>query len=95
MAPEVCGSRRQFHGKMTDIWAAGITLYYLTSGRIPFIAKKIEDLYTVIRTQEVKFPNKMSASLKDLLRGMLIKDPEERFSISRVMVHEWIVTNKN
>ena len=41
MAPEVHHSR---YGVESDIWSAGVLMYYLLSGEIPFIGKPSKDM---------------------------------------------------
>jgi [calcium/calmodulin-dependent protein kinase] kinase len=35
MAPEICKGAN-YKGRQTDIWAAGVTLYYMATGKLPF-----------------------------------------------------------
>jgi [calcium/calmodulin-dependent protein kinase] kinase len=51
MAPEICKGRN-YKGKQTDIWAAGITLYYMAVGELPFDAKNRETLSKLIISSE-------------------------------------------
>lgn len=50
-----------------------------------------------IRTGQYSFPNpewkSVSQDAKDLIKGMLITDPSDRFSIYDVMRNKWIVVS--
>lgn len=50
-----------------------------------------------IRTGQYTFPNPEWASVsqdaKDLIKGMLRTDPEERFTIFDIMKNKWIVVS--
>lgn len=47
-------------------------------GRLPFYNGDHEVLFTLIVMEDVKFPRNLSAEAKDLLSGLLIKDPARR-----------------
>ena len=46
---------KAFHGKPTDIWAAGGTLFYFLVGKPPFDAKDAEELKNKIQDDEYYF----------------------------------------
>lgn len=50
-APEMWGSI-QFEGQPTDIWAIGVTFYYLAVGTYPFNGKSLTELKdSIIKTE--------------------------------------------
>jgi serine/threonine protein kinase len=46
-APEICKGDT-YKGKMTDIWAIGVSLYYMMFRKYPFVANNIPILYNKI-----------------------------------------------
>lgn len=48
MAPEICKGT-SYKGRQTDIWAAGVTLYYMFTAKPPFQGTGITQLYQIIR----------------------------------------------
>lgn len=52
-APE--GWTRNFKGKPLDMWAAGITLYNMAFGSMPFFSKSQIHLKNIILTEEYTF----------------------------------------
>ena len=71
--PDAClGWRR---GRPTDIYALGACLFTFVYGRIPFSAPTVYQLFQVVQTEPLKFPEEPAVSddLKDLLYQMLIK----------------------
>ena len=71
--PDSCiGWRR---GRPTDIYALGACLFTFVYGRIPFSAPTVYQLFQVVQTEPLKFPEEPAVSddLKDLLYQMLIK----------------------
>jgi [calcium/calmodulin-dependent protein kinase] kinase len=92
LAPETLNGT-SFGGKAIDIWAAGVTLYCMIYGRVPFKGRTITDLHEKILTREVKFPEDIPIShdLKDLLTQLLDKNPETRIKIPQIRSHPWFV----
>ena len=43
MAPELVSGGN--YGQPVDVWALGVTLYLLCSGRHPFVAKNVQELF--------------------------------------------------
>ncbi|KAJ8658302.1 hypothetical protein O0I10_005985 [Lichtheimia ornata] len=83
--------------KAIDVWALGVTLYCLIFGRCPFIAATEFELFDLIPTEPLKFPdpNEMGfdidKELKDLLTRLLAKNPEERITLEDVKHHPWVI----
>jgi len=77
----------------------GVILYILLSGIHPFQIAD-EDLM-LDNIQMAKWdwvgPNwpKISMDAKDLIRGMLAKDPVQRFTINQCLTHKWLTTEMN
>lgn len=70
----------------------GITLYAFVYGHVPFHDDNIVALYSKIRHQSVEFPHEPSVSdrLKNLIRRMLIKDPNKRMTLPEIKVDSWV-----
>lgn len=61
-------------------------------GRLPFYNKDHDVLFQLIVVADVKFPRTMSFEAKDLLSGLLVKDPTKRLGggpddAKAIMVH--------
>lgn len=76
LAPEVI--LKKGHGKAVDWWTFGSILYEMLTGLPPFYTSDREELFERIKLGSVKFPSSFSPSVKDLLNGLFIKDPEKR-----------------
>jgi len=44
MSPEACNGSK-YKGRGSDIWASGVTLYYMVVGELPFVANNFPDLF--------------------------------------------------
>ncbi|KAK3927327.1 Calcium/calmodulin-dependent protein kinase kinase 2 [Frankliniella fusca] len=93
-APEALNSR-QFSGKACDLWSMGVTLFSLVFGDVPFHDDNVLSLYHKIKTESVRFPERpaISASLKDLIERLLLKDPAARITLPEVKQHPWVTAD--
>ncbi|XAR71215.1 Non-specific serine/threonine protein kinase [Bertholletia excelsa] len=83
LAPEII--RGDGHGSAVDWWTFGIFLYELLHGKTPFKGNgNRETLFNVVG-QNLKFPegSTVSFAAKDLIRGLLVKDPQKRLGYKR------------
>ncbi|XP_046663921.1 RAC serine/threonine-protein kinase [Homalodisca vitripennis] len=76
LAPEVLEDND--YGRAVDWWGVGVVMYEMMCGRLPFYNRDHDVLFTLILMEEVKFPRNISADAKDLLSGLLVKDPSKR-----------------
>ena len=109
MAPEILFSSQDkgYKGFPVDIWSAGIALYIMLSGTLPFNVKKEDSLLDnknkkksmalkqAIMFSQPKKIEKISNMAKDLLHGLLNKDPEKRLTIEQILNHPWLKDDEN
>jgi Tol biopolymer transport system component len=79
MAPEQ--ARGKTVDKRADIWAFGLVLYEMLTGRIAFAGDTISDVLAAVLTREpdwTALPATTPASIKRLLARCLEKDPKRR-----------------
>ena len=87
-APEMIQGKS--YNKSADIWSAGIILYAMTAGKLPFDDPDVQVLLQkVVYTNQI-YPLIMSRSLIDLLERVLTKDPMNRLTITQIANHPWI-----
>ncbi len=87
-APEVI-SGRPYCGSEVDIWSAGIILYALLTGTLPFDDSNQAILYRKIREAKFFMPSYLSASAQNLIRRMILPNPLERITIPEIKQHSW------
>ncbi len=96
IAPEVL---KKNYNKKCDIWSAGIILYIMLIGKLPFHGKNTEELFNNIKKgvfdKTCEEWNSISNSAKDLILKMLEYNPEKRFSAQECLDHTWIKTLAN
>ncbi|ELR18227.1 Ser/Thr kinase STK, putative [Acanthamoeba castellanii str. Neff] len=91
--PEVASGAERFSGVKGDIWAAGITLYYVVTGRYPFEGSTVYTLFENIAKAEYQIPPSLDPDLVELIRGMLHPDKNKRFSLDAISSHKWMLAN--
>lgn len=89
--PEIANGLESFPGFKVDIWSSGVTLYNITTGVYPFEGDNVYRLFENIGKGEFVIPAELEESLKELLQGMLRKDPEKRLTIQQVRQHSWCI----
>ncbi|KAK1278354.1 Protein kinase PINOID [Acorus gramineus] len=85
VAPEVASGG--CHGASVDWWALGVFLYELIHGRTPFAGPTNRDTLRNIVRRKLAFPDMTDgpdyAAAKDLIMGLLSKDPNKRLGSER------------
>ncbi|KAF6139713.1 hypothetical protein GIB67_006661 [Kingdonia uniflora] len=89
-APECCLGLT-YHGKASDTWAVGVTLYRMVVGQYPFLGDTLPDTYDKIVNNPIVTLESINPQLKNLLEGLLCKDPKERLTLNAVAEHPWVV----
>ncbi|KAH9599746.1 Protein kinase domain [Trypanosoma melophagium] len=76
IAPELWRGDRSY-AKPVDMWALGVTLYILLTGKLPFCT-----LDDIMDPSLPVIPTTYGTEWADLLRGMLNRDPGKRLTVS-------------
>ncbi|KAI8898510.1 kinase-like domain-containing protein [Globomyces pollinis-pini] len=99
MPPEVLNDDNEqegFDGTKVDIWACGITLYYMISGTLPFDFVEegnIIQLHDSIIKCEYSIPPEASDKCRDLILRILEKNPDNRLRIDQILSHPWSLSH--
>lgn len=83
LAPEII--KGEGHGSAVDWWTFGIFLYELLFGRTPFKGSGNRATLFNVVGQPLRFPESpvVSFSARDLIRGLLVKEPQHRLAYKR------------
>ncbi len=80
-----------YKGAKIDIWALGVVLYRLLSGgRPPFHSDVSSEVLDAILNARFSSLEHVSAEANDLIRKILVVDPNERLSLRGISEHPWM-----
>ncbi|KAK2967732.1 hypothetical protein RJ640_012958 [Escallonia rubra] len=98
IAPEVL-SRKEYDGKIADVWSCGVTLYVMLVGAYPFedpedprnFRKTIERIMSV----QYSIPDyvRVPADCRHLLSHIFVANPSKRITMSEIKKHPWFLKN--
>ncbi|KAK1555146.1 hypothetical protein Q3G72_022472 [Acer saccharum] len=98
IAPEVL-SKREYDGKIADVWSCGVTLYVMLVGAYPFEdpadPKNFRKTIGRILSVHYSFPDyvRVSVECKHLLSQIFMANTEKRITISEIKNHPWFLRN--
>ena len=86
---------QQYNGFLSDIWSCGIILYVMLCGYLPFDGFTNNDLFKKILKCKVNYPNNIDKSAIDLMKNILIANPDKRFDLNKIKQHPFYLKGKN
>ncbi|KAK2981439.1 hypothetical protein RJ640_004053, partial [Escallonia rubra] len=98
IAPEVL-SRKEYDGKIADVWSCGVTLYVMLVGAYPFEdcddPRNFRKTITRILSVQYSIPDyvRVSMECKHLLSRIFVSNPEKRITIPEIQKHPWFLKN--
>ena len=93
-SPEMI-SGNSYLGVTTDLWSAGIVLYSMLVGTLPFADQDINILYEHIKIGTFYIPSSLSLESIDFLKKILQVNPDKRITIEEIKEHKWFNLEKN
>ena len=89
MAPEIV--EKKSYTLKADIWPIGVIMYELLLGELPFNGNVDAVLEEKIKNVNYKFPDDaiISNAAKDLIKQILVLNPEERPSLYQILEHDF------
>jgi len=77
-----------------DMWSIGVIAYILLGGYPPFIENNQRTLFRKIRKGQYEFHEEywgqVSEGAKDLIRNLLVVDPDKRYTSENALQNKWI-----
>ncbi|XP_020209108.1 serine/threonine-protein kinase SAPK1 [Cajanus cajan] len=98
IAPEVL-TRKEYDGKIADVWSCGVTLYVMLVGAYPFEdpadPRNFKKTLGKILGVQYSVPDYVRVSLecRNLLSQIFVASPEKRITIPEIKNHPWFLRN--
>ncbi|KAF5198014.1 Serine/threonine-protein kinase SAPK3 [Thalictrum thalictroides] len=98
IAPEVL-SRKEYDGKIADVWSCGVTLYVMLVGAYPFEdpddPKNFRKTIGRIMSAQYSIPDyvHVTSSCRQLLSRIFVANPSKRITIPEIKNHPWFSKN--
>ena len=80
LAPELLLG--QGYSKVVDWWTLGVLLYEMMTGLPPYYDEDVPKMYKKILQEPLRFPDGFDKDAKDLLIGLLSRDPKRRLGFN-------------
>ena len=93
-SPEML-SGNSYLGVKTDLWSAGIVLYIMLVGNLPFDDQELNTLYQHIKIGTFYIPSNLSLESIDFLKKILQVNPDKRINIEEIKKHVWFNIENN
>jgi serine/threonine protein kinase len=73
-----------------DLWAVGVCLHCMLAGTPPFAARSVAALLEKIEREPPELARELSPDARDLIGGLLAKDPAQRTTLVEAAAHAWV-----
>lgn len=84
------GREENWYSDKVDLWSLGVLTYEFLVGEAPFEDTPVMTQRRIARG-EMTVPDFVSVEAKDLIKRLLVLDPEKRLGLDQVEVHPWII----
>lgn len=88
LAPEVLLQKE--YGKAVDWWSYGSLIFEMLTGLPPFYDEDVQKMYSFKMTSELEIPDDVVPDAADLIRKLLVRNPDNRLQDpSEIKKHPW------
>lgn len=94
IAPEILLDRG-YKGFGVDVWSAGVVLFSMLYGTVPFKGNNMNELHKLIIKGNVTYKEDVSEEARNLLKSLLECDPNIRLTTDQILRHEWLSNVKD
>ena len=93
-SPEMVGGHK-YDGYKIDIWSTGIILFAMLCGYLPFDDVNNDVLFSKILKCKIEYPKFLGIQALNLLKRILVTNPDKRITISEIKQHPFYLKGKN
>lgn len=97
VSPEIL--MRKPYDQQSDMWSVGCIVYLLLSGNLPFMGRSQKELFRKIVAGKFVFDDddwdNVSDDAKDLIKKLLVLDPDKRLTATDALRHKWLKTSRD
>ena len=88
-APPEMHKGEEYYGLLSDVWSAGVLLYAMAFGYLPFCEEDEDVNIDNIIKGNYEIPEEASPDLEDLIKHIMDIDPLTRYDIEQIKKHPW------
>jgi serine/threonine protein kinase len=88
-APEIL-SQGKYNTHSADVWALGILLFVMATGRFPYASDKDWVIKQLIQTGKLSMHPNMEDNVADLFKKMTTVDPADRCTVEQLLANPWL-----
>ncbi|KEY74160.1 hypothetical protein S7711_00320 [Stachybotrys chartarum IBT 7711] len=84
------GTSDNYYNEKVDLWSLGVLTYEFLVGEAPFEDTPVMTQRRIARA-DMSIPSFVSPEASDLIKKLLVLNPEKRIPLEQIQVHPWIV----
>ncbi|THC91672.1 hypothetical protein EYZ11_008867 [Aspergillus tanneri] len=84
------GTQDSYYNEKVDLWSLGVLTYEFLVGEAPFEDTPVMTQRRIARA-DMAVPSFVSPEAKDLIKRLLVLEPEKRISLDEIQRHAWIL----
>ena len=88
-APPEMHKGEEYYGLLSDVWSAGVLLYAMVFGYLPFCEEDEDENIDNIINGNYEIPEEASPELEDLIKHIMDIDPLTRYDLDQIKKHPW------
>ncbi|CAG9864430.1 unnamed protein product [Phyllotreta striolata] len=92
LSPEVVLGKT--YNEKVDLWSLGVVCYEFLTGKTPFDCSNSHGICKKISKGQFSVPSFVSNEAKDLIRKLIVLEPDSRLDSIGVLEHPWILKHK-